>query len=215
MLDAISFDDMIEKLNKSTYGREITIGILLAQPNSNFVKDEILNRIEYYYMRSFDNIDFYFPGYGAYWPEYKYPDKKDICKINNVNWSYSTQSFIGFIEKLEKKSKFKYSGETELLVIKYSGGKLDFSEVLIFWLDRMVKDEIIYSVPSFFEKLFRTFNKAHYVSEASDVLAFNQLAINLFDVGIDNLPFKLGKTFMNTKYFCTKNIGRRTKSYFR
>ena len=206
MLDAISYEEMIRRLNKESERERETIGILISQPTSDFVKNEILSRIEYYYMRSFDNIDFYFPGYGAYWPIQDYPDKQDICEVNNTMWSYSTKSFIDFIDELESRSNYKYSGETELIIIDYVDGKLDFSSTLIFWLDRMVKDDAIYSVPNFFEQIFRLFRSNKNTFIASDVLALNSLARGLLNNGLDLLPGTLGNTFIKTKYFCTRRL---------
>lgn len=61
-------------------------------------------------------MDFCLPGYGAYWYGH-YPDAVDICKVDGTDWSYSDLMFCKFIEELESISKWRYNGETELIII--------------------------------------------------------------------------------------------------
>jgi hypothetical protein len=68
MIDAISYEVLLDDLRgKRSIEKRKAIGILLGNPNCDFVKNNILNRIAYFHERSNYGIDFYFPGYGAYW----------------------------------------------------------------------------------------------------------------------------------------------------
>jgi len=88
-----------------------------------------MGSLNYYHHLSGKNINFYLPGYGAYWYG-SYPDGQVVAKINGVEWSYSDQMFIDFINDLETYSKWRYSGETELLMLEYKEGKLSFDDVV-------------------------------------------------------------------------------------
>lgn len=204
MVDAISYEKLLEDLHRT--GRDdITFGILIGNPNCEFVKNIIINRISEYHHSSNTGIDFYFPGYGAYWHD-TVPDSENVCNINGVQWSFSSQKFIDFIEKLEECSKWNYSGETELIILNYKNGELDFSEVLVFWLDRMVKENIIYSPSNFFRKIFKIFKENTPITKTSDRLAFEQIGNIIIDTIKRSLPGKMGKIFDESKYFCTRDL---------
>lgn len=74
-------------------------------------------------------------------------------KIDGTEWSYSDKMFVGFIEDLEKYSTWKYSGESELLMLEYKDGKLYFDDTMRFYLDNMIRDNVIVSAPSFFSTI--------------------------------------------------------------
>lgn len=67
--------------------------------------------------------------------------------------------FSEFIGELENISNWKYTGESELLILDYVDGKLDFSNVINLWLDKMIRNNIIYSFNNFLEMLIRTIKK--------------------------------------------------------
>lgn len=99
-------------------------------------------------------MNFYVAGYGAYWHD-SIPDSENVCRIDNIQWSFSNKLYSDFIFHMEKVSKCSYSGETELLLLGISGNELRFDNVLVFWLDIMVADGVIYSVSNFFEEIFK------------------------------------------------------------
>lgn len=132
MLEAIAYGSMLENIKEHKTEQD-TIGILLTRPTSKAGKD-IVGTLPYYHHRSGRSINFYLPGYGAYWYG-AYPDEKNVAVIDGANWSFSNQKYVEFIEALENHSKWKYSGESELLLIGYADGKLDHSKVLKFHLD--------------------------------------------------------------------------------
>lgn len=207
MIEAITYENLIENLIKK-YGTEskCVIGILLGNSNSPFMREGILSRIDYYHHRSGNNIDFYFPGYGAYW--YNECGKQEIvCSIENVDWLFSSKLYSDFIEKIENQSKWKYSGETELLLLTFSNGELNFKEVMIFWLDKMVEKGIIYSPSNFFEEIFRLFKKKSSVYYNSDILTIKGIGNDILEIVKDKIPIL--KMFTRNKWFCIKNISKK------
>lgn len=56
--------------------------------------------LNYYHHVTGNNLNFYLPGYGAYWYG-TYPDGQVVFKIDGTEWSYSDKMFVEFIEDLE------------------------------------------------------------------------------------------------------------------
>ncbi|WHH58263.1 hypothetical protein [Petroclostridium sp. X23] len=206
MLEAISYEGILNDL-KQKHGDadEVTIGILFGDANSPFMKEYILNRINQYHHRSSYDVDFYFPGYGAYWHGHCGP-QKTVCCIDGVEWLFSDKMFSDFINDFESMSKWSFSGEVELILLNYRKGQLDFSELMVFWLDRMVKDNIIYSPANFFEMLFRKFRKSKSIHETSDELVLKGICNLLIDEIKKHIP--LSDLFSKNKYFCTYSMSQ-------
>lgn len=205
MIDCISYEGLIENVRSKVYNEESrrTIGILLGNPHANFVKDNIINKIEYYHERSGHEIDFYFPGYGAYWYGC-YPDAEKVCTLNQVDWSFSSKKYCDFIKTLEAISKWQYSGETELIIVDYVNGRLDFSTMFVFWLDRMVADKVVFSPGSFFETIFRFFSDERSIRDVSNNLTLNKIGDDIVKLVKKGIPF--GNLYDDCKYFCIRNF---------
>lgn len=203
MLEALSYEALLEDLEYKG-PQEKAIGILLGNPNCEFVKSNIINRIQQFHHRSGDAIDFYLPGYGAYWND-AIADATTVCELNGVKWSFSDEKFSKFIIELENRSSWEYSGETELIILNYKNSALDFSEVLVFWLDRMVKEEVIYSPSNFFESIFKLFKRDNTIFSASDKLSFKQLGTQVSKI-INEKSLGLINAYSGTAYFCTKDF---------
>ena len=156
MIDALTYQIMLKEINRNARKEGIlndSIGILITRPELPTGKD-ILNSLEYYHFRTGKSVNFYLPGYGAYWNS-DYPDSKVVTTIDKVNWLFSNQMFALFIEDLEKNSKWQYSGESELLLVDLKEGTLSYEKMMQFYLDKMIRDGVIYSVNQCFEDLFR------------------------------------------------------------
>lgn len=154
MIEALTYRDMLDHIRKNDFVED-TIGILITRPSLATGKD-IVGELEYYHHLTGHSINFYLPGYGAYWNTEEYPDMKVVTKIDRTEWSFSSKAFVEFVSALEEVCRWKYSGESELLLIPYHDGKLDFSSVAVFCLDAMLKDEVISSVSRFITELSRS-----------------------------------------------------------
>jgi hypothetical protein len=135
MLDALTYEYLISELKQNYPKDRRGIGILFARPTSKLVKEEVINDLEYFYHRSGNDVDFFFPGYGAYWND-SYSDKQKVCEISGVNWYFSNEKFSKFISDIEQLSNWQYSGETELLIIDYNNMSLDFSHATTLWIEK-------------------------------------------------------------------------------
>ncbi|MDO6650732.1 hypothetical protein Q4540_19810 [Pseudoalteromonas carrageenovora] len=135
------------------------VAVLFCNPNSQFCKDEILESLSYFHHRSKEHIDIFCCGYGAYWPENKYLDLKTVTRIDGVEWSYSDHSFVAALEDFESKTKWRYSGENELLLLDVSPSvepdELNINSALVCNLEQMKKDGAFSSVRALFESIIR------------------------------------------------------------
>ena len=117
-IDAVSQQAMIEinaKIKRHSF-----VAALFCNPNTNFCKSEILESLSYLHHRSKQYINIFCCGYGAYWPEHEYPDLKVVTKIEGLDWSYSDNAFVSAVEEFEERTKWRYSGENELLLLDVS-----------------------------------------------------------------------------------------------
>ena len=207
MLDALTYQEMLKNIkgNIERYGIENdTIGILITRPDLDTGKS-ILKSLEYFHFRTGKTINFYLPGYGAYWND-TYPDGKVVTEINRVKWSFSNEMFTEFLSDLEKYSKWKYSGESELLLIDFKKGILSFDKIMQFHLDNMIRDNVIYSVHQFFEQLFRVCQDKETLNQVSNAFGLDKAKQITKERILDKLPVGLGNIFTQEKYFCVRNM---------
>ena len=90
MFDALTYQIMLDEIDRNVRKKGVindTIGILITRPELPTGKD-ILNSLDYYHFRTGKSINFYLPGYGAYWNN-DYPDGKIVTTVDDVNWSFS------------------------------------------------------------------------------------------------------------------------------
>lgn len=203
MLEAIIYDSMLKNIEEHKIEQD-TIGILLTRPTSKAGKD-IVETLPYYHHRSGKSINFYLPGYGAYWYDV-YPDKENVTMIGDVQWSFSNQKYVEFIEALEEHSKWKYSGESELLLIEYTNGKLDYSNVLRFHLDEMLRDEAIPSINVFFENIFRYASQQKSLTQLSDITGLKTVGQVTMDCILGELPKLFSGALKKGRHYLTYNF---------
>jgi len=205
MLEAITYQNMLKNIN-SNQVTEDSIGILITRPDLEVGKS-ILNSLNYYHHLSGYNTNFYLPGYGAYWYG-TYPDGQVVTKINGVNWSYSDQMFVSFINDLQNYSKWKYSGESELLMLEYEDGILSYDNMMQFYLDNMMRDGVIASVPSFFQQLFEICKNKKSLKDISNSFGKDKLIQVTKETVLNNIPSSLTNVFIQEKYFCVRNCNK-------
>lgn len=206
MIEAITYAGMLEHISNSELVED-TIGILITRPDLNTGRD-ILKALNYYHHLTSKNINFYLPGYGAYWNSQDYPDMNMVTSINGVNWSFSDKAFVDFISTLEKVSRWKYSGESELLLIPYYNKMLDFSEVAVFNLDVMLNDGTISSVSSFITGLSRCFNNNKSIPGITAYKATKCVTNTIIEEIMTNIPTYIYKPLRRGLHYLCKDFSR-------
>lgn len=205
MLGAITYQNMLRDINNNQVAED-AIGILITRPDLEVGKS-ILNSLNYYHHLSGYSTNFYLPGYGAYWYG-TYPDGRVVTKIDGVEWSFSDEMFVCFINDLEKYSKWEYSGESELLMLEYKDNILSYDNMMQFYLDNMMRDKVIDSVPSFFQQLFRMCKKDKSLKDISNTFGKDKLIQVTKETVLSNIPLSLTNIFTQEKYFCVKKCNR-------
>lgn len=206
MLEALTYQEMLRNIieNSERYGIEDgIIGILFTRPNLQ-TGEAILSSLDYYHFRTGKTVDFYLPGYGAYWYG-SYPDEKVVAKIDGVEWSFSTEMLVKFVEDVEKYSKWDYKGESELLLVPYVKKRISYDKMMIFHLDQMLRDKVIVSIDSFFEKLFKLCKSKETLNEISNVFEIDKAKQIAMEGILNKIPGGLKEVFIQEKYFCVRN----------
>jgi hypothetical protein len=239
MIDAILYKDIVESVNRqfseqprrlmtldginlessqkmsdinSKIKKHCLVAVLFCNPNTIFCKNEILDSLSYFHHRSKQYIDIFCCGYGAYWPNKKYPDLKVVTQIDGTNWSYSDNSFVTAVEEFEEKTKWRYSGENELLLLDVGPSddvdELNISSAIVCNLEQMKKDNAFSSVRSLFEDLIRFAAS----SDAADAWGFSDakgadVAISFLKDGVLGLlPKSLQSSYRQAESFAVRQI---------
>lgn len=206
MIEAITYADMLMHIRNNDLVED-TIGILLTRPDLQ-TGEEIISSLNYYHHLTGHNINFYLPGYGAYWNNTEYPDMRPAAEINGVNWSFSDKAFVSFVGTIEDVSRWKYSGESELLLISYHDQNLDYSSVALFRLDAMLKDDAISSISSFITHLSRNAKHNNDVNsialKGATKSVAKAVAQGLIDKALKDFPNPIRKG----KHYICKNFSR-------
>lgn len=168
MLSAISYDDLVKKVNMLK--REQIIGIFIGTPKSEITKSVINNLPEFNSYTSKD-ANIFFPGYGAYYPK---NEAEVVVRIGNTDWQYCADDFGKFIRDFESHTSWKYNGQPQLLLIKTESDQIDYSEVSIFELTSR-KSDFDESLTGLFYRIFRNIMDSNTVGKISMTEITNQI----------------------------------------
>lgn len=239
MIDAICFKDIVDSVNKdlkslpirgicfdsvdpvtsnamqeinSKIKKHALVAILFCNPKTEFCQKEILASLSYLHHRSKHHINIFCCGYGAYWPEHKYSDLEIVTSIGGTDWCYSDNAFVEAIEAFENTTKWKYSGENELLLLDVStstdSDSLNINSAIVCNLERMKLDKAFSSVRSLLEDIIRYASS----SNASDAWEFSdrkggELAVNLLkNTMLSFLPKQLQVSYKKAESYAIKKI---------
>ena len=108
---------------------------------------------------------------------------------------------VSFINDLQNYSKWKYSGESELLMLEYKDGILSYDNMMQFYLDNMMRDRVIVSIASFFQQLFETCKEKNSLKDISNAFGKDKLIQVTKEIVLNNIPSSLLNAFTQEKYF--------------
>jgi len=154
MIEAPSF----RKVEKRIKEKKDPICCILFSPTFDKISEkDIIPRFVYLDNRAGENIDFYCVGYMGYANKTEFPDMKEIgvSKFKDggeIPWSFSQKKFSEFVDEMENNTSWRYSGGTELVILDSNA---DFSNTIIFKVDKMLKDEAIDNVNEILEALIQ------------------------------------------------------------
>ena len=191
------------------------VGILFCAPTSHLGKEEITRHLEYFHYRSGHFVDFFCVGYGA--AEAPSPSSDSdlvVASVDQVNWTFSPKDYNSFRAHLEEISRWKYSGESDLLLLvarkeHETRASLDFSTAIACNLERMQKDEAFSSVRAFFEQIFRfgeTYQGSDPVWDLSDKMGLQRGKNFLQEAVLSLLPEPTRKLYRSAKHYAIRDI---------
>jgi hypothetical protein len=189
------------------------VGLLFAPPEVRLARDEIVPGLDYFHHRSGDNIDFFCGGYRRYGYEVR-RGEREVTK-DEPPWIFSTSSFEAFREEIQRLTRWRYSGEADLLLMNgISGGEadtahLDFSSAITCDLDRMIRDKAISSVRRFFEEVFQFAEKASGTDPTwgfSDHQGLRAGGSALKRAILALLPRKLGDEYARAEHLAVRDL---------
>ena len=182
------------------------IGFLFSRPYSSLSKSQIIPNLDYYHHRSGKNIDFFCAGYGMYWESFRneIPDQITVTTGRDINWLYSNEKFNLFRKEIETLTNWNYSGSSDLLLCNaYLQNKndvrIDFSNIFVCDLEKMIADSVILSVERFFENIFK------YADNPSETNPVSDFIVNKDIQGVKNIFIKIIDVLLK------KTIGTETK----
>lgn len=187
-------------------------GLLFAPPGQPLAKAEILPRLNDFHYRSGEHIDFYCAGY-AWW----HSDMDDYRTTGTDGVVYSAPKFDAFRRDIARRSRWRYSGETDLLILnsrydrEAETGMLDFSSAIVCKLDTMKSDGAITSAGLFFERIFQYSESATGDDPTwgfSDSLAGSSSASALKRFVLALLPKELGKDISRIAHFAVTDVSQ-------
>lgn len=224
MKPAIDFEELIDTLTarfKKERGGDDQpkstrmVGIVFARPNSALAKAEIVPQLSYWHYRSGEHIDFYFAGYTYAHP--LVPGYIEVPIPGAETWLYSAERFDAFRRNFESRTKWKYEGSSELLLLnarfdlQTKRGIIDFTSMICCHLDAMKNDQAIQSTERFFESVFRFAETADGDDPTwgfSDKQGIGIAGSALKRVVLSLLPKGLDADYTKAEHFAVRDIGQ-------
>ena len=166
MFAASTYDEIIE-YERLIENQEIVV-LLFVKPTSQDAVD-IIQEFEYIHYNSSKYCSIYAVGYSNDFQKQSDTHYRKICEILNSDWYFSSKAFVEFKDNLEKRIKWKYSGETEILVLQNNPGKhdpLNFTNYIAIDVNKGLKEGYIDSFQRFMESLVRSAKSSVTAKEA-------------------------------------------------
>lgn len=170
----------------------------------------IISRCEYLDARSNEHIHFYCAGYGAYWNTEYAPDMEPLAISKKIPWCFSQRFFARFVDDMERETNWRYGGGTELIVLNRD---LDFSDCVIFNVDKMIRDNVIVHAGEVIELLIQHAKRYNDLQSLSTKKCRQYMAHAAKDGLMDILPPALKsslKTLVKGRHYLLKDISKPT-----
>lgn len=206
MFAASTYEEIVER-EREVENMEIVV-LLFARPEAT----EILQEFEYIHYNSAKYCSIYAIGYTDDFT--KDTTYRPVNTTFNSKWYYSAKAFVEFKNKLESRIKWKYSGETELLILQNSPGSrdpLNFRNYVAIDINKGIREGYIDSFQSFMESLIRSSKSKVTAKEASSDVAFDRISVRDILAGaIDDckkVPKPIKKIVKDRLFYrCANNI---------
>ena len=153
MFAACTYEE-IEKRESKIENQEIVV-LLFARSTEM----DILKEFEYIHYNSDKYCSIYAIGYTDDPAKAQDQSFRKVEAYMKQDWYYSTKAFVDFKEKLQKRIGWKYSGETEVLVLQNNPGQtniLNFQNYVAIDVNKGIREGYLDSFQRFMEALIRS-----------------------------------------------------------
>lgn len=154
---AVGTYEEITAQEKQIENKEIVV-FLFVKPTNQAALD-IIREFEYIYFNSDKYCSVYAIGYSNDFEKASDSRYSKIGRVDGSDWYFSTKAFVEFKNNLENRIKWKYSGETEILVLQNNPGyrdPLNFRNYVAIDVNRGIKEGYMDSFQRFMESLIRS-----------------------------------------------------------
>ena len=162
---AASTYEEIEKIERQVENHEIVVFLFVKSSET-----EIIKEFEYIHYNSDGYCSIYAIGYTDDFDKSQDPTYHRVNALFENEWYYSVKAFVDFKNMLEKRIKWRYSGETDLLILQNNPGKrnsLNFRNYVAIDIKKGIREGYIDSFQCFMESLVRS---AKHREIATDVI---------------------------------------------
>lgn len=206
MFAASTYEEIVER-EREVENMEIVV-LLFARPEAT----EILQEFEYIHYNSAKYCSIYAIGYTDDFT--KDTTYRLVNTTFNSKWYYSAKAFVDFKNKLESRIKWKYSGETELLILQNSPGSrdpLNFRNYVAIDINKGIREGYIDSFQSFMESLIRSSKSKVTAKEAISDVALDRISVkDILTGAIDDckkVPMPIKDIIKDRLFYrCANNI---------
>lgn len=211
MFAASTYDEIIE-YERLIENQEIVV-LLFVKPTSQDAVD-IIQEFEYIHYNSSKYCSIYAVGYSNDFQKQSDTHYRKICEILNSDWYFSSKAFVEFKDNLEKRIKWKYSGETEILVLQNNPSKhdpLNFTNYIAIDVNKGLKEGYIDSFQRFMESLVRSAKSSVTAKEAMFEIRKSRVSVKEIILGaIDDckkIPNPAKKIIKDRLFYrCANNV---------
>lgn len=220
MMPAVNFGDVCTSVAWKAVPRDrrkvVMVGLLFARPSFRLTEEQILPNLQYFHHRSGHHFHFFCAGYTPYGGEID-----DYHEVGLPGWVYSDRMFNMLRSQIEAKSRWRYSGEVELLLTnahiapRKRTARLDLRSTIVCNLDEMSRKHAFDSLPQFFERIFQfaeTANGEDPTWGFSDTQGISAASMALKRVVLKALPRELGRDVERVAHFAVRDCGSSRKS---
>ena len=177
MFAASTYEEVVD-YERRIENKEIVV-FLFVKPTTQDAID-IIQEFEYIHYNSAKYCSIYAIGYSDN-PEKK-TDKyyRRVAEIVDSNWYFSNKAFVDFKNNLERRIKWEYSGETEVLILQNNPGSrdpLNFSNYVAIDVNKGVREGYIDSFQRFMESLIRSSRSKVTAKESAADLCKSRISI--------------------------------------
>lgn len=174
MFAASTYEEIIEH-ERQIENSEIVVFLFVRPTNQHAI--DIIREFEYIHYNSAKYCSIYAIGYT------ENPEKKfdvSYAKIENIDWYFSTEAFVIFKDKLERRINWRYSGESEVLILQNIPGRddpLNFKNYVAIDINKGLREGYIDSFQAFMESLIRSAKNRVTAKEVISDIRKNRLSI--------------------------------------